>query len=189
VDVAARITYEELPSPLQEQLRSRVERLGYLGEFFQIAACQPEALSHFIGFTEALKDALHWRLVEAIALTVAVETGNEYERVQHERLALALGMSPDEVRALATGAATAEGGFTAAELAAVRVAREVVYRRGHGCPASYAALEQRVGHTVAVGCLMTAARYLAHSTIANTWGLRAPVTSPLAELLEGAVDG
>lgn len=188
MNAAARISYEELPSPLQEQLRSRVERLGYLGEFFQIAASQPEALSHFIGFTEALKDALDWRLVEVIALTIAVETDNEYERVQHERLALALGMSREEVRALVAGAATAEGGFTAAELAAVRVAREVVYRRGRGCPSAYAALEQRVGHEVAVGCLMTAARYLAHSTMANTWGLRAPVASPLAEL-EGAVDG
>lgn len=181
--VTPRISYEELPSALREQLRARVERLGYLGEFFQVAAHQPEALRHFVGWTEALKDALDWRLVEAIALTVAAETGNEYERVQHERLALKLGMSISEVRALTGGAAAAsarELGFSEAELAAVRLARQVVQARGGACTAAYEALEQQVGHAVAVGCLMTAVRYLAHSTLSNTWGVQAPVASPLA---------
>src|SRR5438309_28638 len=78
-------------------------RLGYLGEFFQVAAHQPAALSAFVSFSEALKDALPWRLVEVIALTVSARTGNAYERVQHERLALTLGMRVEEARALASG--------------------------------------------------------------------------------------
>jgi len=182
--VTPRISYEELPSALREQLRPRVERLGYLGEFFQVAAHQPDALRHFVGWTEALKDALDWRLVESIALTVAAETGNDYERVQHERLALKLGMSVPEVRALVGGAAAAsarEIGLSEAELAAVRLARQVVQVRGGACTTAYEALERIVGAQIAVGCLMTAARYLAHSTLSNTWGVRAPVSSPLAE--------
>lgn len=176
------IAYEQLPDALREQLRPRVERLGYLGEFFQIAGHQPEALACFVGYTEALKGALDWRLVEAIALTVAAETGNGYERVQHERLALELGMHVAEVRALVEGNASHahEPAFDEAELAAVRLAREVVGARGRACTPAYESLEQLVGHTVAVGCLMTATRYLMHSTMSNTWGLRAPVVSPLA---------
>lgn len=177
-----RIAYEELPDDVREQLRPRVERLGYLGEFFQVAAHQPEALRHFVDYTEALKDALDWRLVESIALTVAAETGNDYERVQHERLALSLGMSRAEVRALAAGDSLAEPErFSLAEHAAVRLARHVVEARGRACTDAYRTLEELVGSEVAVACLMTATRYLAHATMANTWGVRAPVASPLAE--------
>ena len=89
---------------LRSRLKARVDRLGYLGEFFQVAAHQPEALAGFIAFTEALKEHLDWRLAEVIALTVATETGNAYERVQHERLALTLGMTESEVRGLVSPA-------------------------------------------------------------------------------------
>lgn len=175
-----RVAFEDLSPALQVRLEPRVQRLGYLGEFFQVAAHQPEALGHFIDFTEALKGALDWRLVEAIALTVAAETGNDYERVQHERLALKLGMSTAEVRALAAGDALAEAErFSLAEHAAIRLARHVARARGRACSEAYRSLEELVGPEVAVGCLMTATRYLAHATMANTWGVRAPVASPL----------
>jgi AhpD family alkylhydroperoxidase len=97
---ATHIALEDMPPDLQELLRPRVERLGYLGEFFQRAAHQPDALAAFHRWTEALKDALPFRVVEAIALTVATQTGNNYERVQHEHLALAGGMSREEIVAL-----------------------------------------------------------------------------------------
>lgn len=181
--VAPRIAFEQLPLELKEQLVPRVERLGYLGEFFQVAAHQPQALRHFIDFTEALKHALDWRLVEAIALTIASETGNDYERVQHERLALKLGMERDDVRALVRGSATGADRerFSATEQAAVRLARQVVQARGRACTAAYEALAELTDDAVAVGCLMTGARYLAHATMSNTWGVEAPVASPLAE--------
>jgi len=172
------IPFEELPEELRARLQSRVERLGYLGEFFQLAAHQPEALAGFIDFTEALKRALPERLVEVIALTAASETGNAYERVQHERLALTLGFSESEVRSLVAHGASLEA-FSPAELAAIEVARQVCGARGHACPA-YDNLEQLVGEDIAVGCLMTAVRYLAHATMANTWGLAPPVASPLS---------
>ena len=175
-----RIAFEDLPAPLQDRLRPRVARLGYLGAFFQVAAHQPDALAGFVDFTEALKHALAPRLVEVVALTVAVATGNAYERVQHERLALTVGLDHDEVRALVDGAAPAER-FDAVERAAFALAREVVAAGGRSCARSYAPLEALAGPSIAVGCLMMATRHLAHATMANTWGLIAPVSSPLQE--------
>lgn len=180
MDATPRIGFEQLPDELRTALRPRVERLGYLGEFFQVAAHQPEALHAFNDFTEALKRALDWRLVETIALTIASLTDNAYERVQHEHLALKLGMSEPEVRALVAGTADRER-FSDAELGAARLAREVAHARGGACTEAYASLEALVGPAVAVGCLMTATRYLAHATMSNTWGLRAPRSSPLRE--------
>ena len=66
-------------------MRPRVERLGYLGEFFQCAANVPDALLAFDVFTAALKRALPDRVTEVVALTVATRLGNAYERHQHER--------------------------------------------------------------------------------------------------------
>lgn len=173
-----RIPFEQLPEDLREQLRPRVERLGYLGEFFQVAAHQPGALSHFAAFTEALKAALPAPLTEAIALTVATATGNDYERVQHERLALSLGIEEATVRALVAGELDR---LDPEPRAAAELAAEVVAARGGSCAASYRRLEDLVGAEVAVGCLMVAGRYLAHATMSNTWGLTPPVASPLGE--------
>lgn len=173
-----RIAFEQLPEDLREQLRPRVERLGYLGEFFQVAAHQPGALSHFVSFTEALKGALPAPLTEAIALTVATATGNDYERVQHERLALSLGIEEATVRALVAGELDR---LDPEPRAAAELAAEVVAARGGSCAASYLRLEELVGAEVAVGCLMVAGRYLAHATMSNTWGLTPPVASPLGE--------
>jgi alkylhydroperoxidase family enzyme len=173
-----RIEYSELPPGLQERLRAKVERLGYLGEFFQVAANQPGALAHFIDFTEDLKAALTPDLVEAIALSVAAATGNAYERVQHERLALKLGFERGWVEGLVAGETGGER-FSPEQSAAAALAREVVAARGASCAEGFERLQELAGPAVAVACLMTAVRYLAHATMANTWGLRPPVDSPL----------
>jgi hypothetical protein len=175
-----RIAFADLPRGLRKQLRPRVDRLGYLGEFFQVAAHQPEALGHFIGFTETLKLSLPLRLVEVIALTVAAETGNDYERVQHERLALSIGLEEHEVRALVDGSIDGATTFDETEIAAAELARAVTRARGRSCREPYERLEALAPPEVAVACLMVATRYLAHATMANTWGLKPPVESPLA---------
>jgi hypothetical protein len=53
-----RLEFDELEPQLAELLRPRVERLGYLGEFFKCMAHQPNALRYFTELTEDLKDAL-----------------------------------------------------------------------------------------------------------------------------------
>jgi alkylhydroperoxidase family enzyme len=173
-----RVPFESMDEELRELLRPRVERLGYLGDFFQFGAHQPEALAHFVRFTESLKGALPWRLVEIVALTVAAETANHYERVQHERLALRRGMSPQEVRELVAGATSREL-FADEEVAAAELARCVVRSEGRRCQRRFQRLLALTDQATAVAVLLTAARYLAHSAVATTWRLAPPVSSPL----------
>lgn len=173
-----RVPLEAMDEELRELLRPRVERLGYLGDFFQFGAHQPQALAHFVRFTESLKDALPWRLVEIVALTVAAETANEYERVQHERLALRRGMGAHEIRGLVSGE-TSPALFGEDELAVAELARCVVRSERKHCQRRFQRLLALTDQATAVAVLLTAARYLAHSAVATTWRLKAPVSSPL----------
>src|SRR5258708_29808144 len=96
--VIPRLSMAELDPDLAELLRPKVERLNYLGEFFQFTGHQPRALISFYTLTEDLKKALPDNLTELVALTVATLMDNAYERVQHERLALKLGLSGAWIR-------------------------------------------------------------------------------------------
>jgi alkylhydroperoxidase family enzyme len=174
------VPLEEMDQELRELLAPRVERLGYLGAFFQFTAHQPDALGHFMRFTEALKDALDWRYVEIIALTISTESRNAYERVQHERLALRLGMSAEEVRTLVAGQATEEL-FSRAEVAAADLARCIVCADGRHCHRRFQRLLAETDPATAVAALLSAARYLAHSAISTTLMLEPPVPSPFEE--------
>src|SRR5918912_1189447 len=97
-DLIPRLSLPELHPQLAELLRPKVERLNYLGEFFQCTGHQPEALISFFNLTEDLKKVLPDNLTELVALTIATKLKNAYERVQHERLSLKLGFSKEWVR-------------------------------------------------------------------------------------------
>lgn len=157
-----------------------MDRLGYLGAFFTHAGHQPTALLHFYEFTEALKAALPERTVEIVALTIAGDTGNAYERVQHERRAIEIGMEPEEVAALSHGTLHPFASFTPAERAAHALATCVTRSFGSGCEPAFLRLKRLVGEEQSVACLLLAGRYVAHATIANVWRLEAPVASPFA---------
>jgi alkylhydroperoxidase family enzyme len=101
--LVAPVPFEDLPEPLRGELAARVERLGYLGGFFSVAAHQPDPLLHFNRFTESLKDGLPGRLAEVVALAAAATAGNQYELVQHIRLARKLGCPDTWIRAAAYG--------------------------------------------------------------------------------------
>jgi alkylhydroperoxidase family enzyme len=169
-----RLPYEELEPSLQDVLRAKVERLGYLGEFFSVGGHQPAATTAFQTFTEALKQALPPDLTEVVALSVAATLDNEYERVQHERLASSLGFSVAWIEA-----AIGRGEVSSLSESA-RVARElaITMASGHGRNAA-AQLGRAVdvlGEEHAVGVLFTVGRYIAHAAISNTLQLKAPVT-------------
>ena len=181
VRAPARVTYEEMVPELRTLLSARVERLGYLGEFFQIAAHQPAALASFITHTEELKRELPWRLVEVIALTVATATHNDYERVQHERLALRLGLGRGQISALACGALTTSDGFSEAEVTVAKLAECMVHSHGRACATRAERLVGQVGEAEAVACVMLIARYVAHAVMSNAWRLTPPVASPLTD--------
>ena len=173
-----RLSMEEMTPELQESLLPRVERLGYLGEFFQCAAHQPQALMSFMSFTEELKDALPDNLTEVVALSVAKLMGNAYERVQHERLSLKLGFSEDWVREV-TSLAGDGNKMSANELAVQRLALAIIEHSGHDSARELEAVTESIGHEQAVAVLMLIGRYVTHALMVNCLELAPPVSSPL----------
>ena len=162
----------DLPDDLASALRPRVERLGYLGEFFQVSAHQPDALISLNALTEQLRDALPDVAAETVALTVASATGNEYERHQHERLSLKLGFGEDWIRRVCAMNEPDDVQSTVLALLA---------DRGHGARALVEQLARDHGDAFAVAVVLLTGRYVMHSMVVNAFELEPPVPSPLAD--------
>jgi alkylhydroperoxidase family enzyme len=174
-----RISFQELPSKLRSELDAKYRRLGYLGEFFQVMAHQPEALYHFHRFTETLKGALPQNLVELLALTLSTWSGSDYERVQHERLALTFELTEDwirEVERLNPDDATL---LSREEVAVQRLALAMANTQGRAAHREAEAYQRMCDPERLVGVMLTVGRYLAHSVICNTLRITPPVASPL----------
>lgn len=176
-----RISYDALPPKLQEELAAKVQRLGYLGEFFQVAAHQPDALYHFNRFTETLKEALPHNLVELLALTLATWAENFYERVQHERLALKLGLSEAWVKDVERLSPDNTTRLTPTEKAAQTLALSMAKTQGRGARADAEAFLKLTDHQTLVGVMLTVGRYLAHAAFCNTMQIKPPVPSPFGD--------
>jgi hypothetical protein len=172
------VAYEDLPEPLRSELAPRVRRLGYLGAFFSVLGHQPEALRDFHRFTEDLKAAVPANLAEIVALTVATLLENEYERVQHVRLATVQGHGPVWIAEASAGAGSVE--LSPEELAVRDLARHLVDRRGQDARIRLDAVVERLGPRLAVGVVLLVARYVAHAHVANAFELVSPVESPPA---------
>jgi alkylhydroperoxidase family enzyme len=170
-----RLEFADLPPDLAELLRPRVERLGYLGEFFRCAAHQPAALVDFYRFTEDLKHALPDRLTELVALTASSVMDNPYERHQHERLSLKLGFGEPWIRDVLARRASDE-----TERAVQALVLAVIERRGHGTGAELDEVVRRLGPAAAIAVLLLIGRYVTHALFVNALGLAPPVPSPLA---------
>ncbi len=179
-----RLDLQDMPGGLAAALGPRVERLGYLGEFFRVAGHQPRALEAFVAFTESAKSDLPKELVEVIALTCAVRLGNAYECNQHERLSVRLGLGRDWVEAverlnpdeaLPAGARS----LSDAERAVQRYLLVALasHGRSEAAQVAFERLVERLGHRQAVAVMMVAGRYLVHALIVNTLALEPPVPS------------
>ena len=182
-----RLTYDELHPELQELLRPKVERLGYLGEFFAVAGHQPAATAGFQVFTESLKEALPAELSETVALAVASALGNDYERSQHEQLASRLGFSEPWIAAAEGRSgepALSEPVLSDAAQAARTLAMTILDGMGHGARSALERLVDIAGEEVAVGVLLTVGRYVAHAVVSNTLELAAPVPFVVADAAE-----
>ncbi len=168
-----RLGYEELDPGLRQALGAKVERLGYLGEFFAVAGHQPAATTAFQAFTEALKTALPPELSEVVALCVASRLDNAYEQTQHEQLSSKLGFSRAWIEAAAgrgDDAPLSEAARTARDLAV-----DVVAGYGRGAAGALGRAVDVLGEQQAVAVLLTVGRYVAHAVVSNTLQLRAPV--------------
>ncbi len=176
-----RLEWADLPAELAAALQPRVQRLGYLGEFFKCAAHQPKALQSFMHFTEDLKEALPDDLTEVVALTVAGITQNHYERHQHERLCRKLGLSDEWIRhvnALRPDQSTA---LNRDEQLVQRLVVAVLARQGHGVSAELEAVAAAVGAAPAMAILLLIGRYVTHALIVNALQLVPPVPSIFEE--------
>jgi alkylhydroperoxidase family enzyme len=178
-DLVPRLSLAEMPDQLAEMLKPRVMRLGYLGEYFQCAAHQPEALICFQNFTEALKHALPDRLTEVVALTVGRLTGNAYERIQHERLCLKLGFGEAWITEVLSPEETVNETISQAEMAVKRLVTAVIARQGHEANSEFEQVIRLVGHESAIAILMLIGRYVTHAYMVNCLQLRPPVPSPM----------
>jgi alkylhydroperoxidase family enzyme len=174
---------DELDPAVRQRLQSKIDRLGYLGGFFQLTAHQPEALAAFIDYTDATKRALPDDLAEMVALTVATATGNDYERHQHERLSVKLGLGKDWVAAVET--LDPDRGELTVELRATqRWVLAVLKGHGRGTAAEVDGLVRALGPKSAIAVALMCGRYVAHATIANSFGIQPPVPSIFATASE-----
>lgn len=176
-DRIARLEFDALAPRVQDVLRARVERLGYLGEFFKCAGAQPDVLAPFMEMTEALKKALPDRLTETGALTVATLMGNRYELHQHERLSKKLGFGDDWVAAVERVSPDDAAALSDAERAVQRLVIAMVERRGKGVAAELDAVIDAIGPQQAIAVMFLVGRYVTHALIVNGLELAPPVPS------------
>jgi alkylhydroperoxidase family enzyme len=178
-DLIPRLSREKLHPELEAFLQPRIERLGYLGEFFQCTAHQPEALLSFLEFTDHLKHALPNNLTEVVSLTVAQLMNNRYERVQHERLSLKLGFGEDWLREVLSLFADGGGQRSEQEVLVQRLVVATINRKGHDVTPELEPVVRSLGPAMTIAVLMLVGRYVSHALIANALNLTAPVPSPL----------
>ena len=126
----ARIPYPD-PSTLPEHVRGVFERVPDLNIFRMISYAE-NALRPFLRFTAALWDDSELTTVqrELIILVVAELTGAEYERVQHEPIALKVGVTQAQIAAIAGRCFQADV-FDDVERALLLVTRGVVEAHRH----------------------------------------------------------
>jgi hypothetical protein len=134
-------------------------------------------------FTESLKGALPDNLAEVAVLTTATLMENAYERNQHERLCVRLGLGREwvrEVERLQPDAGPQPGTaplMTDAERAVQRYVLASVQTRGLRASAEFEALVALLPADQAVAIAMLAGRYITHALVVNTFGLQPPVPS------------
>jgi alkylhydroperoxidase family enzyme len=173
------LEFAQLDARLQEYLRPTVERLGYLGEFFQVVGHVPGALIEFMEYTKAVKAPLTDAENEVLALSVCSFLGADYERIQHERLARRLGFSLDWIAA-AMGRSDA-GALKPEERALRDLALGVSRRGGKECTAEIAAVARLLGPEKTMAVLLQITRFGMIAALCNALNLRLPVKSVFEE--------
>lgn len=172
-----RLAFATLEPLLAAALKPRVERLGYLGEFFRCMGHQPGPLRAFIEFTELAKAPLEKRVVEVIALTVATAKHNRYERHQHERLSVRSGLTREWVAEVEALTPTAACLMSADDV----LIQKFVLAAIADASAELAALREEVvahlGAEQTVALLMVIGRYVAHAVMVGALALEPPVPS------------
>lgn len=175
-----RIAFEDIEPKLKELFRPRVERLGYLGEFFRVMSAQPETMLGYFTITESLKKALPDNFTEIISLSISSRLGNLYEQYQNEQLSRKLGFSDEWIREALEGQGATQL-FDAKEKAVQDYAIAAAMRSGQNVEKEFEALVQAVGPEQAIAVVWLVIRTISHAVISNTLQLAAPVKSIFAK--------
>lgn len=171
------LEFDEIAPDLQTMLKPTVERLGYFGELSQALAQFPNGMKAFMQYTGAVKEPLPFNLSEVCALTVCSRMGGDYERIQHERLALKSGMDRAWIGEL-TGAETPSPSVLDDTETKVRdLARVVVDGNGRGSEAELAAVVAAIGPEQALAVMLQITRFMTISVLVHSLGARLPVPS------------
>lgn len=176
-----RLEFEDLSPELQDVFRARVDRLGYLGEFFRVMSHAPETMGGFYQITESLKKVLPDNLIEIVSLSLSSRLGNRYEQYQNERLSRRLGFSDEWIREAMAPRDGADSVFTPEEKAVQAFSIAVLERQGRGVAAERETLVAAIGPEQAVGVLWLIGRTVTHALISNTLELEPPVESIFVE--------
>ncbi len=169
------LALDEIDPKLRETLQPTVDRLGYFGEFFQYAGHAPGVLAGFMQYSGGLKGALPDDLNEVIALTVCTELDFAYERIQHERLSLKLGLEREWIAGL-VGRAN-QGTLTVAQESVRALAIAILVDRRDDARAALDALATETDEAIAVAALFQVTRFRDVCTIGRLLDMRLPVAS------------
>ena len=179
-DLVPRIEFEDIEPELKELFRPRVERLGYLGEYFRVMSAQPKTMIGFFTITESLKTALPDNYTEIVSLALASRYGNLYEQYQNEQLSKKLGFSEDWIREALQPQSGATSVFKPDEKAVQAFSIAAGMKVGRDCEAEFKTLVEVIGSEKAIAVLWLVTRTVSHALISNTLKLASPVKSIFA---------
>jgi alkylhydroperoxidase family enzyme len=180
-DGIPRLGHDDLDASLREFLNPTVDRLGYLGEFFQVAAHVPNAVPAFMQYTGAVKAPLADAHNEVLALTVCGMLEADYERIQHERLARRLGFSLDWIAAACGRPGANVSHLREDERALQALAQAMVTSQGLRCKPELDAVVRLLGPQKAVAALLQVSRFAGIALLCNALALTLPVPSVFDE--------
>lgn len=176
-DGIPRVEFDALDPTVREFLKPTVDRLGYFGEFFQVAAHVPNAIPTFMQYTAAVKTPLSDAHNEVLALTVCGMLEADYERIQHERLAKRLGLTTEWIAAACGRQGSNVSALKEDERALQALAQAAVTSHGLRCHQELKAVAQLIGHGKAVAALLQISRFMGIALMCNALALELPVHS------------
>ena len=180
-DGVPRLDYDTIDPGLRESLKPTVDRLGYFGEYFQVAAHVPGAIPAFMQYTAAVKSPLTDAQNEVLALTVCTMLEADYERIQHERLSRRLGFEMPWIAAACGRPGSNVSVLSEEERALHALAQAAVTSQGLRCEAELRGVAKLIGPQKAVAALLQISRFMGIALMCNALALELPVASVFDE--------
>jgi Carboxymuconolactone decarboxylase family len=176
-----RVVRETLPEPLSAHLGAIEKRLGYLNELFLLQSHVPASVESFMAYTQAVKAPLSDRQNELVALAACAVLHAEAELIQHERLALRLGLDKAFVAAAEGREGADAAALTPDEHLLRSVVCELIQNMGRGCEPALARLAGAIGAGPAMAVLLQSTRFIMIGVWGHVFEVKLPVPSIFEE--------